>query len=227
MSTSRRRAVAIKMKIKDLTDGEFISEQDGSKALHVKTDEIILRARIMGEITSKVDIESDESILIDVADETGTIRVKGGGSEWAGQIYLDMKGLAEGMTVDIVGLIRESSDGKAYINCELCIPVQDSAMKVLRDLEISKYYRKKGMEVEATESIEAAMKVQAKLSESDEVKNHILDLLKKPDNLKDGCTFDKIKEELGLSTKDLEPELRALQNDGDIFEPFPGTFKYV
>ena len=227
MSISRRRAVAVKMKIKDLLEGEFITEQDGSKVLHVKTDEIIRRARIMGEITTKVDIESDESILIDVADETGTIRVKGGGSEWAGQIYLDMKGLVEGGTVDIVGLIRESSDGKAYINCELCIPVRDTAMKLLRDLEISKYYRRKGMDAEASESIETAMKKQAKLSESDEIKNQILDLLKKDENLEEGCTFDTIKKELGLSTQDLEPELRELQNDGDIFEPFPGTFKYV
>ncbi|MHA1154768.1 MAG: hypothetical protein ACTSQK_01560 [Candidatus Heimdallarchaeota archaeon] len=225
--SGRRRAVALKMKIKDIVEGEFTTEQDGSKALHVKTNDIVRRARIMGKITSKVDIESDESILIDVEDETGTVRVKGGGTEWAGQVYLDMKGLAEGSTVDVVGLIRESSDGKVYINCELCFPVHDEAMKVLRDLEISKYYRTKGMTAEASESIETAMKKQAKLSESDEIKDHILDLLKKKENLEDGCTFDSIKGELGLSTKELEPELRSLQNEGDIFEPIPGTFKYV
>lgn len=225
--SGRRRAVALKMKIKDIVEGEFTTEQDGSKALHVKTNDIVRRARIMGKITSKVDIESDESILIDVEDETGTVRVKGGGTEWSGQVYLDMKGFVEGSTVDVVGLIRESSDGKVYINCELCIPVQDEAMKVLRDLEISKYYRTKGMTAEASESIETALKKQAKLSESDEIKDHILDLLKKKENLEDGCTFDSIKGELGLSTKELEPELRSLQNEGDIFEPIPGTFKYV
>ncbi len=225
--SGRRRAVALKMKIKDIVEGEFTTEQDGSKALHVKTDDIVRRARIMGKITSKVDIESDESILIDVADETGTVKVKGGGTEWAGQVYLDMKGLVEGSTVDVVGLVRESSDGKAYISCELCVLVQDEALKVLRDLEISKYYRKKGMTAEATESIETAMKKQVKLSESDEIKDHILALLKKKENLEDGCTFDNIKSELGLSTKELEPELRSLQSEGDIFEPLPGTFKYV
>lgn len=225
--SGRRRAVALKMKIKDIIEGEFTTEQDGSKALHVKTDDIVRRARIMGEITSKVDIESDESILLDVADETGTVRVKGGGTEWSGQVYLDMKGLVEGSTVDVVGLIRESSDGKVYINCELCVPVHDKAMKVLRDLEISKYYRKKGLVVEATESIETAMKKQAKLSESDEIKDQILEVLKKKENLEDGCTFNTIKKELGLATKELEPELRALQSEGDIFEPIPGTFKYV
>ena len=138
-----------------------------------------------------------------------------------------MKGFGEGSTVDVIGLIRESSDGKVYINCELCILVQDDAMKVLRDLEISKYYREKGMTAEATESIETAMKKQAKLSESDEIKDHILDLLKKAENLEEGCSFDIIKKKLGLTTKELEPELRALQSEGDIFEPIPGTFKYV
>ncbi len=225
--SGRRRAVALKMKIKDIVEGEFTTEQDGSKALHVKTNDIVRRARIMGKITSKVDIESDESILIDVEDETGTVKVKGGGNEWAGQVYLEMKGLVEGSTVDIVGLIREASDGKVYISCELCALVQDEALKVLRDLEISRYYRKKGLTAEATESIETAMKKQAKLSESDEIKDHILTLLKKKENLEDGCTFDSIKKELGLSTKELEPELRSLQSEGDIFEPLPGTFKYV
>ena len=88
------------------------------------------------------------------------------------------------------------------------------------------FYSRKGLQSEATQGIETAIKEQVKLSESDEIKDQILEMLKNPDNT-DGCTFDEIKRALGLSTRDLEPELRALQSDGDIFEPVPGTFKYV
>ena len=227
MISNRRRAPAIKVKIKDLTDGELITEQDGTKALHIKTDDFIRRARVMGEITNKVDIEADESILLDIEDETGVVRIKGGGNQWSAQIYLDMKELKEGSTVDVVGLIRESTDNSIYIDCELCIPIIDPAIKVLRDLEISKYYRRKGLSSEANSGIEKAMKGEAKLSESDEIKDQILALLKQPENLETGCSFEDIKRTLALTTKELEPELRALQSEGDIFEPSPGTFKYV
>ncbi|MFW9923772.1 MAG: hypothetical protein ACFFDW_10855 [Candidatus Thorarchaeota archaeon] len=226
-SDNRRRTPAIKVRIKDLLDGELETQQDGTKALHIKTDDILRRVRIMGEITNKADIEADESMIFDVSDETGTIKVKGGGSDWSVQTYLDMKDMKEGSTVDVIGLIRESADGSVYISCELCILVNDSKLKVLRDLEISKYYRRKGLDSEATKSIEIAFKDQAKVSASDEIKDQILELLKKPDNLEEGCSFDEIKKALGLTTRELEPELRALQNDGDIFEPIPGTFKYV
>ncbi len=225
--TSRRRAAAIKIKIGDLLAGEFVTNQDGSKTLHVKTDDHLRRARILGEITSKKVIDSDEIVIFDVGDTTGTIKVKGGGSQWSGQVFLDMKDLKEGMLVDIVGLIRESADSEVYLDCELCIPVTDQAVKVLRELEISKYYNRKGLGSEATAGIESAIKDQVKLVESDEIKDQILDLLRKPENLEEGCSFDDIKRALGLTTKELEPELRALQNDGDIFEPIPGTFKYV
>ncbi len=227
MSQSRRRATAIKLRVSDIINGEFTTQQDGSKVLHIKTDDLVRRARILGEVTDKVDIESDETIILDVNDKTGTIKVKGGGSEWTQNIYADMKDLKEGMEVDIAGLVKESSDGAPYIQCELCIPIVDPAIKVLRELEISKYLAKKGLKSEATEELETAIKGEAKLSESDEIKDQILAMLKDPEKKDSGCTFDEIKRTLGLSTRDLEPELRALQSDGDIFEPIPGTFKYV
>ena len=226
MSENRRRATAVKLHIVDIINGEFVTQPDGYKTLKVKTDEALRRARVLGEVTDKVDIESDESIIFEVNDTTGTIKVKGGGSEWTQNIYAEMKDIKEGQEVDIAGLVKESSDGMPYIQCELCIPVNDPAIKVLRDLEVSKYYSSKGLQGEATKGLETAIKEQVKLSESDEMKDRILEMLKNPDNA-DGCTFDEIKRALGLSTRDLEPELRALQSDGDIFEPVPGTFKYV
>jgi len=227
MSQRRRRATAIKLRIVDLISGEFSTQQDGSEPLHVKTDDLVRRARVLGEITDKVEIESDETIILDVNDKTGVIKVKGGGSEWTQNIYADMKELKIGMEVDVAGLVKESSDGSPYIQCELCVPIVDPAIRVLRELEISKYYSRKGMKAEATEGIESAIKGQVKLSESDEIKNQIIEMLKDPEKLDEGCTFDEIKNSLGLSTRDLEPELRALQSDGDIFEPIPGKFKWV
>jgi len=223
----RRRAPAIKLRIVDLNEGEFVTNQDGSKLLHVKTDDILRRARIMGEIKKKSIIESDETVILEVGDQTGTIKVKGGGGEFSGQIFLDMKDLKEGTVVDIVGLIRDTAEGKPYIECELCIPIKNQSLEVLRELEISKYYQRKGLNSKATEIIATAAKGQTKLNQSDEIKNHILELLKKPESLKSGLTFEEIKRALSLTTKELEPELRSLQNDGDIFEPIPGTFKFV
>ncbi len=225
--SSKRRATAIKLKIKDITEGEFETIQDGSKVLHVKTDDLVRRVRIMGEITSKTDIESDESIILEIDDTTSSLKVKGGGSEWAGQVFLAMKDLKEGSTVDIVGLIREAADGKAYIDCELCLPVIDDEVKVLRDLEISKYYKRKGLDSKATDGIESAIKDQAKIVESDETRNQIIALLKQDEHKEEGCSFDEIKRALGLTTKELETELRVLQHDGVVYEPMPGTFKYV
>lgn len=227
MSSTRRRAPAIKVKIKDLLEGELETQQDGTKALHIRTNDIIRRARIIGEIVNKAVIEVEETVILDITDETGEIKIKGGGSDWAGPIFFELQELNEGTTVDVVGLIRETTDGGVYLSCELCIPVKDNAMKVLRDLEVSKYYRRKGLEVQATESIATAFKEQAKLSESNQIKEQILDLLKKSENLEEGCSFDEIRRALGLTSRELEPELRALQSDGDIFEPIPGIFKFV
>ncbi len=225
--SSKRRAPAIKLKIGDLIEGEFTTESDGTKVLHVKTDDFVRRARIMGEVTSKNVIESDESVIFDVADKSGTIKIKGGGSEWSASIFEEMKDVKEGAIVDIVGLIRESSDGKVYLDCELCLPIIENSKRVLRDLEISKYYKRKGLDSKVAEGIESAKKGQAKLQESDEIKDQIIALLKDPENIEEGCSFDDIKRALGLTTKELEPELRALQNDGEIFEPIPGVFKFV
>ncbi|NHJ38497.1 MAG: hypothetical protein FK731_00585 [Asgard group archaeon] len=227
MSFSRRRATAVKLKISDLISGEFITNQDGSKALHVKTDDLITRARVMGEITGKVINEAEEMVIYDVSDKTGTIKVRGGGDERSGQIYLEMLNFKEGIVVDIIGLVRDLGDGNVYIDCELCIPITDPSYQVLRELEISKYYQRKGLSSDATASIETAIKGQVKLAESDEIKAQILDLLKKPENIEEGCTFDQIKRELGLTTRELEPGLIALKSDGDIFEPASGRFQIV
>jgi RPA family protein len=227
MSVRRRRAPAIKLKIGDLVNGKVITEQDGSRMVEIKTADKVKRARIIGEITDKAVIESDESVLMDLEDETGTIKVKGGGNNWSGQIYLEMKGLKEGLTVDLIGLVRETPEGQLYLEAELCFPVTDQAVKVLRELEISQYYAQKGLVSDATSNIESAIKEQAVLNESDEIKDNILELLRKEENLESGCSFDQIKKALNLNTKQLEPELRALQSDGEIFEPIPGTFKYV
>ena len=201
----RRRATAIKLRIGDINNGELNTEQDGSKALHVRTDDIVKRVRVMGVITEKVVIESDETVLLDIEDNTGTIKVKGGGSEWTSDVYLKMNELKDNQMVDIIGLIREASDGKPYIDCEICILVTDQSLKVLRDLEISKYYKKKGLDSEAINNIEKAIKGQVQLSQSDEIKDQILELLKKDENLEEGCSFDEIKRALALTTKELEP----------------------
>ncbi|NHK31344.1 MAG: hypothetical protein FK730_08335 [Asgard group archaeon] len=225
--SSQRRATAVKLKIGDIIAGEFVTNQDGSKALHVKTDDIIRRVRIMGEITSKVINEAEEMVIYDVTDKTGVIKVRGGGDEYSGSIYLDMLNFKEGIVVDIIGMVRDFGDGNVYIYCEMCIPVTDPSFQVLRELEISKYYKRKGLSSDATASIETAIKGQVKLAESDEIKNQILDLLKKPENIEEGCTFDHIKRELNLTTRELEPELIALKSDGDIFEPSSGRFQIV
>ena len=68
--SSRRRATAVKLKIGDSIAGEFVTNQDGSKALHVKTDDLIRRVRVMGEITSKVINEAEEMVIYDVTDKS-------------------------------------------------------------------------------------------------------------------------------------------------------------
>ncbi|MEA2069908.1 MAG: hypothetical protein U9O98_01310 [Asgard group archaeon] len=222
-----RRAPARKVLINDLLKGEFETQQDGSKVLHIKTGDEVRRARIMGTIEDKIIDETEESVITNIVDETGTIRVKAGGTAWGGEAYLEMKGMKEGATVDVIGLLREGPDGAMYIQAELCIPVVDKAYKVLRDLEISKYYAEAGLQNKATEHIETAIKGQANLEEKNEIKDQILEILKNPENRNEGCSFEELKKQLGLSTSEIEPALRELQNDGDIFEPMPGTFKFV
>jgi len=224
---SRRRAPAVKLKVRDLLEGEFVTNSDGSKALHVKTDDLLRRARIMGTITSKTVVESEESVILEITDNTGTMPAKAGGSNWSSDVYLELRELKEGVLADVVGLIREGIEGQIYLDVELCLPVKDQSFAVLRDLEITKYYVRKGLASMASEELETAIKGQASLSKSDEIKDQILALLRKDEHLEEGCTFDEIKRALGLTTKELEPELRALQSDGEIFEPIPGTFKYV
>ncbi|NHJ47047.1 MAG: hypothetical protein FK733_04595 [Asgard group archaeon] len=224
--TRRRRAVAIKLKIGDIIAGEFVTNQDGSKALHVKTDDMVWRARILGEVTKKTVSEIEEQVIFEVSDKSGAINVQGGGNDRSAYVYLDMLNFKEGAIVDIIGLIRDGN-GNIYIECEMCKLVTDPSIQVLRELEISKYYKSKGLSSEATATIETAIKGQVKLMESDEIKNQILELLRQPENIEEGCTFDQIKRELGMTTRELEPELLALKNDGDIFEPGSGRFQIV
>ena len=153
--------------------------------------------------------------------------MKGGGSNWSSDLYLELKELKEGILVDIVGLVREGVEGQIYLDVELCLPIKDQSITLLRDLEITKYYTRKGLTNQASEGLATAKKEQETLSRSDEIKDQILALLKQEEYLEEGCSFDEIKRLLNLTTKELEPELRSLQSDGEIFEPIPGTFKYV
>ncbi|MBD3192082.1 MAG: hypothetical protein GF308_15655 [Candidatus Heimdallarchaeota archaeon] len=226
--SNKRRAPAIKLKIHDIKDGKFVTDSDNSRVLQARTGDQIIRTRLMGEVSNKIIIETDESVILDLTDDTGTIKVKGGGSQWTNQIFMEMKGLKEGVTIDVIGLVRTTKNGEdPYIECELCIPISDPARKVLRELEISKYYLQKGLETEAIEELETAIKGQKDLSKTDDHKDKIVGLLKDPDYLDQGCSFEEIKKILELSTSELEKALRDLQADGEIFEPRPGTFKYV
>lgn len=225
--SNRRRAPAIKLKIHDLKEGKFITTSENSRVFQARTGDQVIRARLMGEVSNKIIIETDESVILDLIDDTGTIKVKGGGNQWTNQIFMELKGLKEGTTIDVIGLVRETETEDLYIECELCIPISDPARKVLRELEISKYYLRKGLETEAIEELETAIKGQKDLSQTDVHKDKIIALLKDSDYRKQGCSFEEIKKLLELSTNELEKALRDLQADGEVFEPRPGTFKYV
>jgi RPA family protein len=243
-----RRMTAIKTRIQDIINGEFI-KQEGMMPDYILTKwgQKISRVNIYGIITDKFLSEDGNYATITIDDGTGAIRAKT--FKDSTKILEDLK---IGDTVIIIGKLREYAD-EVYISPEAVKKITDPNYETLRNLEILrniveqkqkiekikkitnqfadieelKAYARKNLKMDEDE-IEAIAEI-LKIKEEYEKKDYkpiVLELIEKLDK-GEGVEMKKILEESKLPENIVETTINELLSSGVLFEPRPGIIKKV
>jgi RPA family protein len=229
------RPTACKLKIEDLVNGEYTRSPDGAEPSYLLTPwkEKITRGRVLGTVVDKF-IRDDRSYgALRLDDGSETIRVRA----WAeGVPELDQ--FKVGDVVDIIGRAREFQ-GEVYLVPEpgLIIPVEDSNLESLRELDILKTRREalargvtpmlgpRQIQMAAGLSPEAAEEMAPPLpAVPEELKTRTVSAVEK---FEEGATVDNLVTELNTSRSEVEDAVHVLLVEGKIFEPMAGRFKAV
>lgn len=213
------RATAYKLRIGDVLRGNPIIENERLKFLELGNKQII-RVNVVANVveryeqggantfTSPSEIESTSGgesrkkyLVLTIDDASGQIRIKAFSDD-----VDKFKDIAQGNTVMVIGFVR-TYNNELYIQPEI-IKIQDPRYLLVRKLELEKN-----------------MPVEAKKEEILQVKDQIIDMIKKSE-AEGGIDVDKIIMELkSSSTEIINQEIQKLLEEGLAFEPRPGKNK--
>lgn len=243
-----KRMTAIKTRIQDIINGEFI-KQEGMMPDYIltKLGQKISRVNIYGIITDKFLSEDGSYSTMTVDDGTGAIRAKT--FKESTKLLEDLK---IGDTVIVIGRVREYAD-EVYISPEAIQKITDPNYETLRNLEILrniieqkqkiekikkiteqfadieelKAYARKNLKMgeDEIEAITEVLKIKEEYEKKD-YKPMILELVKKLDK-GNGVEMKKILEESNLPENVAETAINDLLSSGILFEPKPGIIKKV
>ncbi|RLJ06383.1 MAG: hypothetical protein DRP18_00975 [Candidatus Aenigmatarchaeota archaeon] len=200
------RMTALKLKIADITNGEWV-RKEGLEPSYVVTPsgEHVSRARILGTVVAKFVADDENFATATIDDGTDTIRAK---------TFKTLKPLDSvdiGDIVDVIGKVREYA-GEIYIIPETVAKITDPNFELLRELELLKKSK--------------TSPVQNKEKEIDktDVKKELLKLLEKHS---EGITYAEILEKMKLPEETLEPVINEVLAEGICYEPVPGKLKKI
>jgi len=245
----KKRITAIKTEIGEILSGRFVKgEEFLSSYVLTRSGMRVSRARVLSTVVAKFISDDANYGSLTLDDGTGVIRAKA----FSNLSVLD--GIEIGDLVDVIGRIREYN-GERYLLIEIVRRVENVNELLLRKLEVIKQsieqQRKKriisefretcadaeelkkvlkakfnisGEEVDAILASEE-MVPKTELDESKQ-KELVIELIKKFDT-GEGCSYEKIIKESGLSETAVESIVNELLNSGVCFEPKPGVIKLL
>jgi RPA family protein len=213
------RSIAYKVRIKDITGGEFIkgSERFEPNLLVTPLGEEVSRVRVLATVVSKFISEDEKFGALTLDDGTDTIAARA----FRGDVELIEK-VEEGDTVDVVGKVKEY-DGEKYINVESVWVIKDPNWELVRKLELA--LKLHGLGGEKETETERVLE-EGEEREVADPKMIVLNLIEELDE-GEGVKYITLLNESKLDDEKLEEVLGELMNDGEIYEPKIGRFKRV
>lgn len=202
MEQEFKRHIAFKSRVGDLLSGKSVMEGDRFKLLEVSQKQIV-RVNIIANITDKFVQEGEKkygSITLD--DASGQIRAKVFGDD-----LKKIENFSQGDTVMIIGLLRIWNN-ELYITPEI-IKKKDPSFLLIRKLEI---------EAEMPKSLEK--------NEMQQIRDSILDLVKKEED-NGGVETDKLILGIKSPPEAINQEIKRLLEEGMVYEPRPGKLRYL
>lgn len=205
------RQTAKKVRIADITGGEWV-KREGMEPSFVITPggEDVARARVMGTVVSRFVSVDGSFASITIDDSTDTIRAK------AFQETRHIDGVAVGDLVDVIGKVRVYNN-EMYIIPEVVLKVADPNAELLRRLELLR--KLSGAKAATAKSGKAD-----RIREREQLRKDVIRLLEKN---KDGTTYEKIVQELGVPDEAVEPVINDLLAEGICYEPTPGKVRKI
>ncbi len=240
------RQTMIKSRIYDVVNSQFV-RKEGMEPSYILTDigQKISRVNVLGTVVDKFMSENGNYSSITVDDDSDSIRVKA----FRDSVNI-FDNLEIGDLVIVIGKMREYNE-ENYIIPEIVKKIVDPNYEVLHKLEVLKILvnQKKVLEnikkdkdnfkdleqlkkhikdkynVDNTEGLIKALKVEEKTKE----KNNKPLILGKMDELDKGkgVKFRKLLEESKLPENEFEDVINELLSDGICYEPSPGVIKKV
>jgi RPA family protein len=213
----KKRATAYKVHISDLVNGKWVEKPNG-RFIVTGSGLEVQRARVMGTVVDKFISSQSDFGSITIDDGTETIRAK----FWRNQ-NSPINKVQIGDIVDIIGKVKEYR-GEVYLVPELVINVDDPNWEIVRELELMVL---KPIGETSTLKEEIGVSEEDKTVPEEDFASkitRIMEVIEKFDE-GEGVDFQVIKNETGLSLKELESGLTELLSDGTIYEPRPQTYR--
>lgn len=202
-----KRNVAYKFRIGDLLVAKPILDGEKFNFLEFGNKKII-RVNLIGNIVERFDRTGEKTYTFFTLDDgSGQIPLKVFGDDVS-----KFQDITQGLTVVVIGIVRYWND-QLYITPEI-IREMDSKYLFIRKLEIEKQRNKNTPSFVGKEQIVA-------------IKDKILNMIKDSES-EGGIEVDNLITNLrDASPQVINQEIQRLLEEGIIFEPRPGKFRYL
>lgn len=200
MAEQIKRNIAYKLRIGDLEKGKQIIENEKFLFLELGEKKIV-RVNIIANVIEKYESESESKFLsFTIDDASGQIRLKSFKEDSD-----RFRNINQGDTVLVIGTLR-------IYNNELYIAP-----------EIIKNYNPQYLLVRKLE-LEKEIPIPQDKTEIKATKDKIIEIIKSSE---DGVDADKLIIEIKSSPEIINQEIQKLLEEGIIYEPRPGRFRYL
>ena len=204
MPEQLKRNIAFKLRIGELEKGKPIMDENQRLNGLELGEKKVVRVNIVANIIEKYESAGESKYLsLTMDDASGQIRLKTFGED-----STKFASISQGDTVLVIGTLRIYNN-EIYIAPEI-IKVYDPRYLLVRKLEL---------ESKQTQESPRVDKSQIK-----EIKDKVLDMIKASE---EGIDADKIIMEVQASPEIINQELHKLLEEGIIYEPRPGRFRYL
>jgi len=195
-----KRNVAYKLRIGDLSRAKQVVENERLGFLDLDGKKII-RVNIVANIIEKYESEGESKYLsLTIDDASGQIRLKAFGDDVA-----RFSSINQGDTILVIGTVR-SYNNELYIAPEI-IKSYDPRYLLVRKLEL---------EASAPKTIDK--------QEIKEIKDKLLEMIKAEE---EGIDAEHLIMNIQSTPETINQELHKLLEEGIIYEPRPGKFRYL
>jgi RecG-like helicase len=203
-SEPRRRQIAYKLRIGDLSKGKPMNDGERFGFLELGSKRIV-RVNIVANIVEKYDSEDGRFSSITLDDATGQLRARVFGED-----IKKFKILELGNTIIIIGTLRQFNQ-EVYVNPEI-VKISEPSYLLVRKLELEKE--------------RSLIPITKEKHELVAVQDQIIDMIKKAE-IDGGIDKERLIMEISASPDLINEEIQKLLEEGIVYEPRPGRVRFL